>query len=232
MTKGFTTFTDSIGVLCEISDGTNPFELWGWSQRTTWQPSRRGTHYGAVTSGTVIVSCRSGAFTLVEGMVFCVPGELELGGAGNVFGITALGYAGLFQAVGPIEQFGRLRYIDGCTDSLLVPPQIQGEPCLNHLHFPPHTDQSRHTHPSFRAGVVLRGAGTCRTATENIALVPGAMFYIPTDLAHGFHTADHSMDVIAFHPDSDFGPQHDDHPMINRTLVDGVSASRIPSIRT
>ena len=38
--------------------------------------------------------------------------------------------------------------------------------------------------------------------------------------------------MIAFHPDSDFGPAPEDHPMINRTMVDGVSASRLDDIRT
>ena len=40
------------------------------------------------------------------------------------------------------------------------------------------------------------------------------------------------MDVIAYHPDSDFGPQDEDHPMINRTIVDGVQASRIKDIHS
>jgi len=40
------------------------------------------------------------------------------------------------------------------------------------------------------------------------------------------------MDVIAFHPDSDFGATDIDHPMINRTIVDGVSANQIEEIRT
>lgn len=40
------------------------------------------------------------------------------------------------------------------------------------------------------------------------------------------------MDVIAYHPDSDFGPQDEDHPMVNRTIVDGVSASKLEAIRT
>jgi hypothetical protein len=40
------------------------------------------------------------------------------------------------------------------------------------------------------------------------------------------------MRVVAYHPDSDFGPQDEDHPMINRTIVDGVSASKIDAIRT
>lgn len=40
------------------------------------------------------------------------------------------------------------------------------------------------------------------------------------------------MDVIAYHPDSDTGPTYDDQPMINRTIVDGVSAADIDEIRT
>ena len=49
---------------------------------------------------------------------------------------------------------------------------------------------------------------------------------------HKFDTCDTSMDVIAFHPDSDFGPQDDNHPMINRSYIDGVSAKSIDSIKT
>jgi hypothetical protein len=30
------------------------------------------------------------------------------------------------------------------------------------------------------------------------------------------------MDVIAYHPDSDFGPENETHPMVNRTLVGGI----------
>ena len=29
------------------------------------------------------------------------------------------------------------------------------------------------------------------------------------------------MDVVAYHPDSDFGPTHEEHPMVNRTRIDG-----------
>ena len=29
------------------------------------------------------------------------------------------------------------------------------------------------------------------------------------------------MDVIAYHPDSDWGPTDVEHPMVNRTLVEG-----------
>jgi hypothetical protein len=40
------------------------------------------------------------------------------------------------------------------------------------------------------------------------------------------------MDIVAFHPDSDFGPMHDDHPMINRTIIDGISASKLKQVQT
>lgn len=133
---------------------------------------------------------------------------------------------------GPIEQTGRLRYIDGCTDSLLLPPDKYGDPCLNHLHFPQGIDQTMHIHPSARIGIVARGRGVAITPDNEYALIPGLAFVITPDGLHRFRTEGETMDVIAFHPESDFGPQDDDHPMVNRTIVDGVSAAKIKSIRT
>ena len=57
-------------------------------------------------------------------------------------------------------------------------------------------------------------------------------FVIKTNTIHSFNTLSQSMDIIAFHPDSDIGMTDDDHPMINRTIVDGVSAKNIEKIRT
>ena len=136
--------------------------------------------------------------------------------------IQNLGFNGMYSMGGPIEDKGRLRYIDKCTDSLLCPPPLLGDPCLNHLHFPAGIDQSEHTHPSTRAGIVARGRGVCTTPDGQYDLLPGVIFFIPTDGRHKFATSDSSMDVIAFHPDSDFGPTHEHHPMINRTLVGGA----------
>ena len=62
--------------------------------------------------------------------------------------------------------------------------------------------------------------------------MPGVVFVIPADAVHSFQTFESSMDVVAWHPDSDFGPQPDDHPLVNKTLVDGVSAAKLPKIRT
>ena len=55
---------------------------------------------------------------------------------------------------------------------------------------------------------------------RRMVLSPGVVFVIPAGAPHAFITEeDSSLDVVAFHPDSDFGPIANDHPMINRTIV-------------
>lgn len=146
--------------------------------------------------------------------------------------IERLGYNAMFTLGGPIEEKGRLKYIDGCTDSLLIPPVKHGDACLNHLHFPPGIYQTMHTHPSIRVGIVKSGRGECVTPYGNIPLFPGQIFIIHKEGMHCFKTFDVTMDVIAYHPDSDFGPKDEEHPMINRTIVGGISAKHIPAIKT
>jgi hypothetical protein len=158
------------------------------------------------------------------------------------------GFRAMNLSTGRLESEGRLKYIDGCTDSLLIPPVKMGDPCLNHLHFPPNIDQTQHTHPSHRIGVVYKGHGTCVTPFGEVELTPGLIFIIrewdgetmalgldgnsyPIG-THAFRTYGEPMDVIAFHPDSDFGATDVNHPMINRTYVDGVAASQIEEIQT
>eukprot|EP00551_Chaetoceros_affinis_P004298 CAMPEP_0203666100 /NCGR_PEP_ID=MMETSP0090-20130426/3200_1 /ASSEMBLY_ACC=CAM_ASM_001088 /TAXON_ID=426623 /ORGANISM="Chaetoceros affinis, Strain CCMP159" /LENGTH=1400 /DNA_ID=CAMNT_0050529885 /DNA_START=59 /DNA_END=4261 /DNA_ORIENTATION=+ len=196
--------------------------------------------------------------TLSEGMWFSCPGKFQIdGGSGFVVMVTNKNHVkrGMFQIGGPLERnekneyIGILPYIDGCSDSILIHPTLMGYPCLNHLHFPKNIKQTQHTHPSGRAGIVFRGCGTCVVMGEHeeknnhsnltnqvvkkYPLLPGMVFVIPKDAPHAFETDDKStLDIIAFHPDSDYGPTATHHPMINRTIVDGVSASAIPSIQT
>ena len=165
-------------------------------------------------------------------MYFAVPGAASVEGEGAGIVVTRLGHRGLFSLGGPVEASGRLRYIDGCTDSLLVPPVLRGDPCLNALFFPPGIDQTEHTHPTDRVGLVASGRGTCLTPAQNFALEPGRAFIIPAGARHSFRTDDAAMTVIAYHPDSDFGPTHEAHPMINRTIVDGVSAAALAALHT
>ena len=123
-------------------------------------------------------------------MTFALPRAGAVGGPGSAgLVISCPGYTGLFHLGGPLEREGRLRYIDGCSDTLLVSPPRRGDPCLNHLHGPPGTRQSPHTHPSARVGVRLEsvpiavdllrpavrapgGAATAQGADEEVHLEP------------------------------------------------------------
>lgn len=189
-------------------------------------------HFGFVYEGSPAIRWKDISMNLTAGMFFSIPGEGFIGGSGSGIIISKKNYSTIFTVGGPLEESGRLMYIDGCTDSLLIPPVLLGDPCFNALYFPPGIFQTQHTHPSVRVGMVVSGRGECIVPEGRIPLVPGDAFIIPTDGLHSFETKDSSLVVVAYHPDSDYGPTHENHPMINRTIVDGVSASKIDKIRT
>lgn len=178
------------------------------------------THFGYVYEGPCRLESAAGSYRLQAGMYFSAPGLVRIIG-GSGIAMSRVNYAGLFMIGGPVEERGRLNYIDGCTDTLLISPVVQGDACLNLLHIPPNTEQSEHTHPSLRAGMIIGGEGHCVTPDGRFELSPGLCFVIPPDGLHSFHTADSALRVIAYHPDSDFGPTHEDHPMLNRTYLSG-----------
>jgi quercetin dioxygenase-like cupin family protein len=171
-------------------------------------------------------------YRLRPGMYASVPGKVAVypvrdpDGLPEGIVISQHGWRGMFAVGGPVEAQGRLRYIDGCMDTLLVPPVKLGDPCLNGLWFPGGTEQTMHTHPSVRIGVVLRGRGQCVTPGGRQPLLPGMVFVIHADGQHRFRTErDESMVVVAWHPDSDCGPTDEQHPMLTRTIIEGVSAA-------
>jgi hypothetical protein len=222
--ESFIPFALAHGLLMDMSRDEFPGSLYAWSDGTL-QLADGGTHFGYVHTGEARLSTSAGTFTLKAGMYFSLPGEGRLAGAGQGIVVTRKSYRGLFSLGGPIEAMGRLRYIDGCTDSLLLPPVVLGDPCLNALYFPPGVRQTRHTHPSARVGLIVSGSGECVTPDGSVALSAGMAFLVPAGSLHSFNTATEPMVVIAYHPDSDFGPTHETHPMVNRTMVNGVSAS-------
>ena len=196
------------------------------------------THFGYVHEGRALLIHRRRTYTLYSGQYFCAPGYFVLLTQGSR-GIIAhrAGYRGLFVVGGPVEHKGRLRYIDQCSDTTLIQPVRRGDPCLNLLYFPPGVVQTAHTHPSDRLGLVLSGCGTCIAhndgADVTIPLEAGMIFCIHAQGRHHFATdRGDEMRVLAYHPDSDCGPTDDDHAMINRTIVDGVSARELCAIRT
>lgn len=222
----------STGLLCDLVDTPHPTRVWGWDDGILELPAG-ATHFGMVTEGTIVLKDPRGEFALGARMFFAAPGACVIDGTGACgLVISRLDYQGLWQLGGPVEQTGRLCYIDGCSDTLLISPPRLGDPCLNHLHIPPGTSQTAHTHPSERIGIIVRGTGECRTPAGARTLTAGMAWRIPTGVRHSFHTTDSSLDVIAWHPDSDCGPTDSDHPMVSRTIVNGVSASRIDAIKT
>ncbi|MGP1384135.1 MAG: cupin domain-containing protein [Thainema sp.] len=220
----------------DLSHGILPATLRSW-QQTTLQLSSTGTHFGYVFQGEAKLhrGDRSAQppFPLQAGMYFCLPAAGVLDGttsAGIV--ITCPDYAGVFSLGGPIEERGRLAYINGGTNSVLIPPPLLGEPCLHAMYLPPQIEQTAHTHPSYRIGIVVGGEGYIETPEGGDAIAPGDIFLIPADYEHRFCTGDKGLTAVVFHPDSEAGFSHRDNPMLRRTLVEGVSASALPHLQT
>jgi mannose-6-phosphate isomerase-like protein (cupin superfamily) len=80
------------------------------------------------------------------------------------------------------------------------PAAQRGDPCLNYLHFPAHTLQTPHHHPSQRGGLVYDGEGLCHTRAQTMVTRPGSMWLIPAGLEHWFQTNDSALRILAFIP--------------------------------
>lgn len=235
MEARFLTIPLNPGLLHEHQDAKFKTCVFGFTPNSVVDLPAGYTHFGVIIAGEIELIYPDRQRGLKQGDFFSVAGSATIRSSTGVGMVSsACNYVGLNVLGGPLEDTGRLRYINGCTDTLLVPPVRKGDPCFNHLHFPAGIVQTPHTHPSVRTGVVYRGRGECVVPTENkpVPLVPGHAFVIETDAVHSFNTTHEAMDVIAFHPDSDTGMTDDDHPMVNRTMVDGMSARYITQIRT
>jgi hypothetical protein len=180
------------------------------------------TVYAYVLEGAASFHVGSHAsVSLDAGGYFSSPDAVEIVGeaaGGIVVVVERAGFRGQLVA-GRVERQGRLSYIDGCSDSILVYPPRMGDPVFNHLHFPKGIDQTQHLHPSIRLGAVVRGAGVAKGPGWEKELRVGDMFLLDEQEIHSFATPVAAMDVVAFHPDSDWGPLDGNHPMVNRTLI-------------
>lgn len=179
------------------------------------------TAYGYVSEGSIILPndkevCAGEWFSISTGR-----NREIIVTSGNTSGVVIqrIGFRGQHIIGGPLEQKGRLCYIDGCSDTMLIYPPRLGDPVLNHLHFPAGIKQTYHTHPSIRAGFVVKGNGFADTNGGKIPLKEGMAFVLDEHEVHRFRTIDSSLDIIAYHPDSDWGPTDQNHPMLNRTYI-------------
>lgn len=187
----------------------------------------KSTSYFYVTKGTIHVKTGNSSFDLNEGWFGSLVGKAVLEGSGNALVSTRKNYQGINQIGGPIEHKGRLQYINGCSSTLLLSAMKLGDPCFNFLHVPQNVDQTAHTHPTLRVGYVVSGNGIVKLDDGTIDLRPDLMFCLLPDALHSFHTANDELRIVIYHPDSDFGPSDEAHPMLNRTIVNGVSATEL-----
>ena len=222
------------GLMADFSKTSHPSMVYGFDNEPLIF-GNVGTAYGYVAEGTANIKAGCRDYTIEAGnyFSFLTDGVFAVQGECKGFVVNRLHYEGFNTVGGPIEKQGRLKYIDGCSDSLLIGPPVKGDPCLNLLHFPKGIDQTMHTHPTIRAGLIHQGSGVCNTAEGPMELHEGRMFILYPDAEHAFSTLNtDGMTLTVYHPDTDTGPWHDDHPMLNRTIVEGVSASKIDRIRT
>lgn len=226
------------GELADFSGTDHPTRIFGVLSDGSVSLPARATHYGFCLDGVMEFRADHWTAHIPERCYFSVPSDGPAAvRAANGFGArgyvaSRLEYRGLKMVGGPVEDRGRLRYIDGCSDTLLISPPLLGDPCFNLLHLPPGTDQTFHTHPTLRAGMVHAGRGVCRTDAGVFPLLPGRLFLLYPDAIHAFRTEGESMTLTVYHPDSDFGPSHDEHPMLNRTIVEGRRVNEMAEIRT
>ena len=176
----------------------------------------------ATLYGYTFETSRIGAITIQKNNYFCIPRGFSEDRTevvtGDFFVVVKYGFHG--QSVfGEVQNgHGRLSYINGCSDNLLVYPPRMGDPSLNYLHFPSGTTQDFHNHPSDRVGVVINGFGTAETRSDRVRLETGNMFLIEAKEIHKFITHT-EMEIVVYHPDGDWGPTDEVHTMLNRTHI-------------
>jgi hypothetical protein len=177
----FSSFDWQNGLLYDYSANKFPTRVHALVGKNKFHFSATSTYFLFSFSGHAVIN---DVFHLPQYFYGSATGKdhfIEGSNQSKVLIVERIGTVGLFTLGGPIEKTGRLKYIDGCTDSLLVPPIKLGDACLNHLHFPENINQTMHTHPSMRIGLVTKGNGECVTPFGNVALYPGQIFIIHED---------------------------------------------------
>ena len=238
--ENFKLYSEYFGRVATDGDGTI---VWGFeniSQKRSLNNQyipKNGGCFGYVDKGSILLHDGNKSIVIDEGFWFSTKNGAEIKFISDQYRVAIWqldGYNGQL-TIGEVENTGRLNYIDNCKDTILHQPIKKGMPCLNALFMPEGVYQTRHTHPSTRSGFIIIGGAMCDTPEGKFDLESGNIFVLLKDAEHNFisnHGKDITMKLIAYHPDSDYGPTDEIHPMINRTIVDGISASNIDEIRT
>jgi hypothetical protein len=132
-------------VLFDASKDEHPYKVqaWGEQSKTKNTVFDEGivTVFGYVYKGETTVVRKSSTslpVVLSSGMCFCCPDRCEIKGGSGLLIIVPRSCTKsrcLFTFSGPLQEdskgelVGSLPYIDGCTDTILIHPQIMGDPC-------------------------------------------------------------------------------------------------------
>jgi len=243
--NNFFTFKKYFGLIANDGEGTRIFGYENVSDNRFTDRIKienNGGCYGFVPCGSIKIAVLLNgdykSFWIDAGYWFSTPSGFYIENMQNNTRLAIFqkqNYIGQF-AIGLIEEEGRLKYIDGCKDTLVSAPIKKGFPCLNALYMPENVNQTMHTHPSTRAGIIIVGGAKCETPEKVTNLETGDIFFLPKNGWHKFRSDEMEkgivLKLVAFHPDSDFGPTDEEHPMLNRTLINEVSAKHMEEIRT
>lgn len=116
---------------------------------------------------------------------------------------------------------GNLSYMDGGTNTTAVNPGRLGLPVVNYVHFPDGMEQTLHTHPSQRIGLILSGKGLVELNKDvKFAIKQGDCFVMERNVLHNFMcNRGEDVTLFVFSPDSGTGPTDEVNPLKVRTYV-------------
>ncbi|TXI90606.1 MAG: hypothetical protein E6Q36_01195 [Chryseobacterium sp.] len=124
-----------------FDDSAHPlFPLKYFNLKGSFFSDKQKSYYGFVYDGQVILKSHSrpNDIILSDGMYFSSIGNFTINSIGGSYVIIEVdhnssyykqnNFSPMFTVGGPIEATGRMKYIDGCTDSVLINPIKMGDP--------------------------------------------------------------------------------------------------------
>jgi len=119
-----------------------------------------------------------------------------------------------------VLDMGNLSYMDGGTNTTAINPGRLGDPVINYVYFPAGMQQTLHTHPSHRVGMVLKGHGLVELDNGEFPLQQGDVFFMQRNVLHNFKCPyGEEVVLFVFAPDSGTGPTDEVNPLKIRTYV-------------
>lgn len=209
-----------------------PLELTTISDRWRYEIRYLGRHtevdFSPTGTGYVMLNnCKSftGPDVHIEDVSACVQTGLTCWistGEGSAVIIDCPGFSHHEDRIFIVNELcmGNLSYMDGGTNTTAINPGRLGDPVINYVHFPAHMNQTLHTHPSQRIGLILKGNGIIKLdRNQEYAIHPGEAFLMERNELHNFTCQDEDVVLFVWAPDSGTGPTDEVNPLKTRTYI-------------